>query len=363
MSVILFLNFVLSTNNEGYKYKKAAKGDYDYDYDEDAETVVYDFEEDEDAETVVYDFEEDQRKGFYMYFDESEIFKYTGESKSESKKLDSISTDDLYNELCVRMSERDELVVLLSVDKYKSLLDFERERKEFEEYKKAEMEKEMEKLVREKERERKEFEEYKKAEMEKEMEKLSIELKKEKETFVNDISLELYKYENKPAERIPEEFLKTVPCMIPSTDDLYPVLYFKSHIQTERSPTDLYLHTLYYNTGARLDINVSHNNNWENVSIGCYSNRTPPYIHEAGIKIIESLKQYKDKYIFTQNMVDIIYKTFGGDKTTFILSKHYLRRDQYWACQNENDVDRLINTLKVLQREREEYSLKLRTLV
>ena len=111
-----------------------------------------------------------------MYFDESEIFKYTGESKSESKKLDSISTDDLYNELCVRMSERDELVVLLSVDKYKSLLDLENERKEFEEYKKAEMEKEMEKLVREKERERKEFEEYKKAEMEKVKEILNFDL-------------------------------------------------------------------------------------------------------------------------------------------------------------------------------------------
>ena len=99
-----------------------------------------------DTKREVYYYEgykegKDQRKGFYMYFDESEIFKYTGESKSESKKLDSISTDDLYNELCVRMSERDELVVLLSVDKYKSLLDFERERKEFEEYKKAEMEK------------------------------------------------------------------------------------------------------------------------------------------------------------------------------------------------------------------------------
>ena len=92
-----------------------------------------------DTKREVYYYEgegKDQRKGFYMYFDESEIFKYTGESKSESKKLDSISTDDLYNELCVRMSERDELVVLLSVDKYKSLLDLERERKEFEEYKK-----------------------------------------------------------------------------------------------------------------------------------------------------------------------------------------------------------------------------------
>ena len=59
-------------------------------------------------------------------------------------------------------------------------------------------------------------------------------------------------------------------------------------------------------------------------------------------------------------MVDIIYKTFGGDKTTFILSKVYYRHNEYQACQNENDVDRLINTLKVLQREREE---KLRTLV
>ena len=114
-----------------------------------------------DTKREVYYYEgegKDQRKGFYMYFDESEIFKYTGESKSESKKLDSISTDDLYNELCVRMSELDEIVVLLSADKYKSLLYLENERKEFEEYKKAEMEKEMEKLVREKERERKEFE-------------------------------------------------------------------------------------------------------------------------------------------------------------------------------------------------------------
>ena len=323
-----------------------------------------------DTKREVYYYEgegKDQRKGFYMYFDESEIFKYTGESKSESKKLDSISTDDLYNELCVRMSELDELVVLLSVDKYKSLLDFERERKEFEEYKKVEMEKEMEKLVREKDRERKEFEEYKKAEMEKEMEKLSIELKKEKETFVNDISLELYKYENKPAERIPEEILKRFvndidyQAIVPSTDDLYPVLYFKSHIQTDRSPIELYSHTFYYNTGAQLDIVVTISiDNYKNVSMLGHSSKSVPCLRDLyGQTVIYSLKQYKDKYIFTQNMVDIIYKTFGGDKTTFILSKHYLRRDHY-SGPNENDVDRLINTLKVLQREREE---KLRTLV
>jgi hypothetical protein len=363
------------------------KGDYDYDYDSDAETVVYDFDQDEE--------QEDEN---YFNIDESEIFKYTREHKSECKKLDSISTDDLYNELCVRMSELDEIVVLLSVDKYKSLLDFERERKEFEEYKKAEMEKEMEKLVREKERERKEFEEYKKAEMEKEMEKLvrekererkefeeykkaemekemeklvrekererkefeeykkaemekemeklSIELKKEKETFVNDISIELYKYENKPAERIPKEFLR-VPCMIHYTDDLYPVLYFKSYIQVERSPSTIYLHTLYYNTGARISIKTIENTGFATLV-------------EGGGVNIESLENYKDKYIFTQNMVDIIYKTFGGDKTTFILNKNYFRWSDYRACPNENDVDRLINTLKVLQREREE---KLRTLV
>ena len=95
MSDIFYLNFVLSMNNEGYKYKKATKGDYDYDYDEDAETVVYDFEEDteededaetvvydfeevaedEDAETVVYDFEEgNESKSCYSNFNESEIF-------------------------------------------------------------------------------------------------------------------------------------------------------------------------------------------------------------------------------------------------------------------------------------------------
>jgi hypothetical protein len=208
------------------------------------------------------------------------------------------------------------------------------------------MEKEMEKLVREKERERKEFEEYKKAEMEKEMEKLSIELKKEKETFVNDISIELYKYENKPAERIPKEFLR-VPCMIHYTDDLYPVLYFKSYIQVERSPSTIYLHTLYYNTGARISIKTIENTGFATLV-------------EGGGVNIESLENYKDKYIFTQNMVDIIYKTFGGDKTTFILNKNYFRWSDYRACPNENDVDRLINTLKVLQREREE---KLRTLV
>ncbi len=39
------------------------------------------------------------------------------------------------------MSELDEIVVLLSVEKYKSLLDLENERREFEEYKKSEMEK------------------------------------------------------------------------------------------------------------------------------------------------------------------------------------------------------------------------------
>jgi len=75
-----------------------------------------------DTKREVYYYEgegKDQRKGFYMYFDESEIYKYTGECKSEHKseckKLDNISTDDLYNELCVRMSELDEIVVLLSV--------------------------------------------------------------------------------------------------------------------------------------------------------------------------------------------------------------------------------------------------------
>ena len=48
MSFAIYFAFVnrIISNNEGYKYKKAIKGDYDYDYDSDAETVVYDFEED-----------------------------------------------------------------------------------------------------------------------------------------------------------------------------------------------------------------------------------------------------------------------------------------------------------------------------
>jgi hypothetical protein len=289
------------------------------------------------------------------------------------------------------MSELDEIVVLLSVDRYKSLLDLENERKEFEE---------MEKLVREKEREKREFEEYKKAGMEKEKEKilnaiseiliqdfdnqrrefeeykkaekekLSIELKKEKEAFVDDVSLELYKYENKPAERIPEEILKRFvndidyQAIVPSTDDLYPVLYFKSHIQSPGCPTDLYLHTFYFNTGAQLTINGSINNNWKNVSMLGHSSKSTPYLCDLnGQTVIDSLKQYKDKYIFTQNMVDIIYKTFDGDKTKFILSKYYLRRDEYRACPNQYDVNRLIDTLKVLQQERKEYTLNLRTLI
>ena len=80
MSVILFLNFVLSTNNEGYKYKKAAKGDYDYDYDEDAETVVYDFEEDES-------------KACYTYFDESEIFNCVSYDKYIKTKEEQTSSN------------------------------------------------------------------------------------------------------------------------------------------------------------------------------------------------------------------------------------------------------------------------------
>ena len=327
-------NYVPS-KNEGYK-----KGD--------TERAVYYYEGDKECN--------EKHKGFYMYFDESEIYKYTG----ECKKLDNISTDDLYNELCVRMSEQDEIVVLLSVDKYKSLLDFERERKEFEEYKKAEMEK----LVREKEREKREFEEYKKAEMEKEMEKLSIELKKEKETFVNDVSLELYKYENRPAERIPEEILKRIVndidlyVTVPSTDELYPVLYFKSHIQSPGCPTNLYLHTFYYNTGARLDINERRNTNYHEVNQLGHSSRSPPYLPDLyGQKVIDSLKQYKDKYIFTQNMVDIIYKTFDG-KEKFIINNHRIRWSEYDPI--ENNVDRLVNALK---QERDEYILNLRTLV
>ena len=296
-----------------------------------------------DTERAVYYYEGDKEcnekhKGFYMYFDESEIYKY----KSECKKLDNISTDDLYNELCVRMSELDEIVVLLSVEKYKSLLDLEKEKREFEEYKKSEMEK----LVREKERERKEFEEYKKAEMEKEMEKLSIELKKEKETFVNDISIELYKYENRPAERIPEEILKRInrQGIVPSTDDLYPVLYFKSHIQSPGCPTDLYLHTFYFNTGAQLTINEQIYTNYHEVN-------------QLKQTVIDSLKQYKDKYIFTQKMVDIIYKTFDG-KEKFIINNHRIRWSEYDPI--ENNVDRLVNALK---QERDEYILNLRTLV
>ena len=100
MSVILFLNFGLSMNNEGYKYKKAAKGDYDYDYDEDAETVVYDFEEedDEDAETVVYDFEEDESKACYTYFDESEIFNCVSYDKYIKTKEEQ-TIDEILNEI------------------------------------------------------------------------------------------------------------------------------------------------------------------------------------------------------------------------------------------------------------------------
>ena len=85
MSVILFLNFVLSTNNEGYKYKKAAKGDYDYDYDEDAETVVYDFEEDES-------------KACYTYFDESEIFNRVSYDKYIKTKEEQ-TIDEILNEI------------------------------------------------------------------------------------------------------------------------------------------------------------------------------------------------------------------------------------------------------------------------
>ena len=105
MSVILFLNFVLSMNNEGYKYKKAAKGDYDYDYDSDAETVVYDFEEDtnedndEDAETVVYDFEEgNESKECYTYFDESEIFNCVSYDKYIKTKEEQ-TIDEILNEI------------------------------------------------------------------------------------------------------------------------------------------------------------------------------------------------------------------------------------------------------------------------
>ena len=86
-------NYVPS-KNEGYK-----KGD--------TERAVYYYEGDKECN--------EKHKGFYMYFDESEIYKYTGECKSEyksehkseCKKLDNISTDDLYNELCVRMSEQE----------------------------------------------------------------------------------------------------------------------------------------------------------------------------------------------------------------------------------------------------------------
>jgi hypothetical protein len=105
-------------NNEGYKYKKAAKGDYDYDYDSDAETVVYDFEEDtnedndedaetvvydfedEDAETVVYDFEEgnDESKECYTYFDESEIFNCESYDKYIKTKEEQ-TINDILNEI------------------------------------------------------------------------------------------------------------------------------------------------------------------------------------------------------------------------------------------------------------------------
>jgi len=253
---------------------------------------------------------------------------------------------------------------LLSVEKYKSLLDLENERREFEEYKKSEMEK----LVREKERE---FEEYKKAEKEKilnamseiliqdfynqrrefeeykkaEKEKLSIELKKEKEAFVDDVSLELYKYENKPAERIPKEFLKRIVndidlyVTVPSTDELYPVLYNKNHIQSyNNSPLDMYVHTFYYNTGAQLVINEwrGPDNHKEVNQLG----------YRYGQKVIDSLKQYKDKYIFTQKMVDIIYKTFDGKKEKFILNNHHYRWSDYVSNPSENNVDRLVNALK-----------------
>lgn len=338
MSEIFSFDYVPNyapSKNEGYK-----KGD--------TKREVYYYNGDKEGK--------DQRKGFYMYFDESEIYKYTG----ECKKLDNISTDDLYNELCFRMSELDEIVVLLSVEKYKSLLDLENERREFEEYKKAEMEK----LVREKEREKREFEEYKKAVMDKEMEKLSIELKKEKETFVNDISIELYKYENRPAERIPEEILKRINSrgIVPSTDDLYPVLYNKNYIQSSNSPSQMYVHTFYYNTGARLDINERIGpNNYDEVNQLGHSYRSPPYLRDLYEQtVIDSLKQqYKDKYIFTQKMVDIIYKTFDG-KEKFILNNHHYRWSEYVSNPSENNVDRLVNALK---QERDEYILNLRTLV
>ena len=121
-----FVNSILS-NNEGYKYKKATKGDYDYDYDSDAETVVYDFEEDakdkeqdkeqeneevweqdfDDVETIVYEFEEQEFEEDYFNLDEGKIFncveyeKYIKTKKEENiideilKELEYISEEDL----------------------------------------------------------------------------------------------------------------------------------------------------------------------------------------------------------------------------------------------------------------------------